>query len=1046
MASAPESRWNLSQWALRHRSLVTWFMLMVAVFGILGYTQLSQSEDPSFTVKTMVVKTLWPGASAVDVRRQVTERISRELRELPNADFVRAYSRPGESMIFLFLRGSVPPEQVADTWYQVRKHVRDMAHTLPEGVIGPFFNDEFGDVYASIYALEGDGYSSVELKNYADMIRRELLRLPDVAKVDYFGRQQARVFIDIDNTRLATLGISPERIVAVLRQHNAVVPAGYVNTASDHIAVRTGDGFDSVEDIASISLRANGRLVRLGDIAHVYRGLQQPPAPGMRFNGEQVLGIGVSMDDNGDVIELGQHLDQKIKQLQQALPVGLTLETVTSMPDAVASAVDEFVAAVGEAVIIVLLVSLLTLGFRTGMVVVVTIPLVLAATALCMWFFDIGLHKVSLGTLILALGLLVDDAIIAVEMMAVKLEQGWDRMAAAGFAYTSTAFPMLTGTLITIAGFLPIALARSPTGEYTRSIFQVSAIVLLASWVASVIVVPYLGYKLIRTPGEGTPHPLVRWLRQRLPLARRLLPKPAESRSESDVYTTPFYRRLRALVGRCVRYRKTVLVVTAALFVLSVAGLGLVPQQFFPTSDRPELLVNLRLPEGASRAATLRQVKKVEAFLDQQPEVQRYAAFVGRGAPRFFLPLDEKLPQRNFAQLLVVTADIEARESLRTKLRQELAGAGHAMARARVSRLVSGVPVTYPVQYRVSGRDRTTLRQLAEQVLAVVRAHPATADAHLNWDEPSKVVKLDIDQDKARRLGLSSSDIASFLHMSLAGYQVTDLRVDDRLVEVELRGADDQHAGLESLRDLVVPLANGHSVPLAQVARFQYLQRPGIIWGRNGTPTITVQADLRDGALGIDVAHAITPKLDDLRAALPVGYHIEAGGTVEANNKARASISTGVPFMLLAIFTLLMIQLQSFRRSLMVALTAPLGLIGVVAALLLSGMPFGFVAMLGVIAMLGIIMRNSVILVDQIEQDIDGGLPAPEAVVDATVRRFRPIMLTAAAAVLALIPLARSTFFGPMAVALMGGITVATVLTLLFLPALYAAWMRVPRA
>ncbi|HET9679138.1 MAG TPA: efflux RND transporter permease subunit [Gammaproteobacteria bacterium] len=1039
-------RFNVSQWALRHRSLVTYFMVVVAIFGIYGYGQLSQSEDPPFTFKIMVVQTLWPGATATDVRQQVTARIARELQEVPNADFIRAYSRPGESMIFFVVKDSIPAENVPDVWYQVRKRVGDMAHTLPTGVIGPFFNDEFGDVYTNIYALEGDGYSFAELKNYADHLRSELLRVPDVAKVDYFGEQAQRVYIEISNAKLATLGISPQQIVSVLRTQNVVAPSGFVATRSDRIAVRASGAFDSVEDIRQISFRANGRLFQLGDIATVTAAYQDPPQQAMRFDGTQVLGIGVTMREGGDVIALGEHLSHKMQQLQQSLPVGLEIHTVTNMANTVDKSIDEFMQAVFEAVLIVLLVSLLSLGVRTGSVVVITIPLVLAATALFMWLFDIGLHKVSLGTLILALGLLVDDAIIAVEMMAVKLEQGYDRMTAAGFAYTSTAFPMLTGTLITVAGFIPIALAKSATGEYTRSIFQVSAIALLASWVAAVVVVPYLGYKLIPEAKDRKPNPILQKLRN-VRMMQRFLPAPStqSEKSQDTVYATPFYNRFRGWVAACVRYRKTVLASTAAIFLLSLFAFGFVPQQFFPASARPELLVDMQLPEGSSYAATLRQVKKMEAILAEQPEVKRYTAFVGTGAPRFFLPLDQKLPQRNFAQFLVLTADVEAREALRQKLLDVFDTPQFAMVRGRVTRLVSGPPVGYPVQFRVSGYDIATVRNIAEKVLTVVRQHPATVNGHFDWDEPSKVVKLDIDQEKARLLGLTSKDIAGFLHMSLAGYPITNLRVDDELIGVELRAPDDERASLATLESLAIPTPSGQSVPLSQIARFDYTLEPGIIWEHNRLPTITVVADLHNGAQGIDVTKAIDPTLNDLRAQLPMGYHIEVGGTVENSAKAQASINAGVPFMLFVIVTLLMLQLQSFRRTLMVLLTAPLGFIGVTAALLLFGKPFGFVAMLGTIAMLGIIMRNSVILVDQIEQDINAGLSVKDAIIEATVRRCRPIVLTAAAAVLALIPLVRSNFFGPMAVALMGGITVATILTLLFLPALYAAWMRVEK-
>lgn len=1039
-------RFNLSEWALRHRSLVLYFIVVVALAGAYGYAHLGQSEDPPFTFKVMVVRTLWPGATAKEVQAQVTDRLSRELQQTPHVDFVQAYSRPGESMIFFNIKDSAPAEVVPDTWYEVRKRVNDMRQSLPQGVMGPFFNDEFGDVYTNVYAIEGDGYTPAELHDYADRIRAELLRVPDVAKVDYFGDRPQRVFVEISNQRLATLGISPQQIVQVLQAQNAIAPSGYVDTPTDRIAVRTDGPFRNIESIRNISFRAGGKLFRLGDIAQVYRGYEDPPSQSMRFEGKPVLGLGVTMAKGGDVIHLGERLKAAVARIGAQLPVGLEIKSVTSMPHAVESSVDEFLEAVGEAVAIVLLVSLVSLGLRTGTVVVISIPLVLAATALGMWFFGIGLHKVSLGTLILALGLLVDDAIIAVEMMAVKLEQGYDRVKAASFAYTSTAFPMLTGTLVTVSGFIPIAIAKSSTGEYTRSIFQVSAIALLASWVAAVVVIPYLGYRLLPEAGQHQDNALLAWLRQRLPAADRFLPSgSSEVRDEAGVYSTPFYSRFRALVRRCVQYRKTVLAATVTIFILSLGLFGLVPQQFFPDSSRPELLVDLQLPEGSAYAATLEQTRKMEQVLDNQDGIANYTSFVGTGAPRFYLPLDQKLPQRNFAQFLVTAKDVESREHLRTVLQHKF-NTDFAMVRGRVTRLENGPPVGFPVQFRVSGEKIATVRQIADQVAKVMRDNPNTDNVQFDWDEPSKVVKLEVDQDKARLLGLSSQDIATFLHMSLAGYGVTEYREKDKLINVELRAPNAERADMSTLDDLVIPTPSGKSVPLSQVAHFHYALEPGIIWERDRQPTITVRSDVRNDMQGIDVTKQIDPKLDKVRADLPLGYHIEIGGAVENSIKAQKSINAGMPLMLLVVFTLLMLQLQSFRLTLMVVLTAPLGMIGVTLALLLFGKPFGFVAMLGTIAMLGIIMRNSVILVDQIEQDIKAGQPIRTAIVEATVRRFRPITLTAAAAVLALIPLIRSAFFGPMAVALMGGITVATVLTLFFLPALYAVWMRVPRA
>ncbi len=1016
-------RFNLSEWALRHRSLVLYAMVVTAILGVLGFSRLGESEDPPFTFKVMVIQTLWPGASARQVEREVTDRIERKLQEAPNVDFLQSYSRPGESMIFFNIKDSAPAGVVPGTWYQVRKRVGDMAGELPQGVEGPYFNDEFGDVYTNIYALEGDGYSAAELRDYADQIREELLRVPGVAKVDYFGDQTQVIHVEISNLKLATLGITPAQIEAVLRAQNAVAAAGSYDTASDHITLRESGQFHTVASLEDVTFRANGRLLRLGDIARIHRGYEDPPQQQMRFEGRPVLGIGVTMEPGGNVIQLGRHLRVALASVQQRLPAGLTLHTVTDGGVAVAHAIDDFQTAVGEAVAIVLAVSLLTLGLRTGMVVVISIPLVLAATAFLMWLCGIGLHKVSLGTLILALGLLVDDAIIAVEMMAVKLQQGFDRVRAAAFTYTSTAFPMLTGTLVTIAGFLPIALARSSTGEYTRSIFQVAAIALLSSWVTAVVVIPYLGDKML--PAGH---------------ARGGVP----GRDPHAVYDTAFYARFRQVIRWCVNRRVHVLAAAAGLFLLALLAFRLIPQQFFPSSSRPELMVDLRLPEGASFEATLAATERMERFLKTETGIRNYVSYVGTGSPRFYLPLDQQLPQRNFAQFVVTAQSVAARERLRTAIIAEL-GRAFPNVQGRVTRLENGPPVGFPVQFRVSGDDIARVHAIAAQVARQVRADPRTADVQYDWDGPaSKTVRLQVDQEKARLLGVSSQELAQFLDMSLSGYTATYYREGDKLIAVDLRAPPAERANLDDLSGLMIPTAAGKSVPLSQVAKPVYGLEYGVIWERDRQPTITVRADTVGGAQGIDVTQAIDARLAGLRAQLPLGYRIEVGGSVENNVKAQASIDAQMPVMLFAVLTLLMIQLQSFARTLMVLLTAPLGLIGVAAALLLFHKPFGFVAMLGTIAMLGIIMRNSVILMDQIDRDIRDGADRLQAIIGATVRRFRPITLTAAAAVLALIPLVPDAFFGPMAVALMGGITVATVLTLFFLPALYAAWFRVP--
>ncbi len=1046
--SSHEGGFNLSAWALRHKSFVFFLMGMIVLFGVSAYKHLSQSEDPPFTFKIMVVQTFWPGATAQQVQEQVTDRIARKLQETPRVDFLQSYSRPGESLIFFNLQDSAPAAVVPETWYQVRKKVGDIAAQLPQGVQGPFFNDEFGDVYTNIYALHGDGYTPAQLHDYADQLRAELLRVPGVAKVDYFGDRNQHVYIDIDNTRLAKLGISPQQLGQAIDAQNAVASTGVLTTADDRVFVRPSGQFRNVDELANTLLRVNGRSFRLRDVAEVRRGYDEPMASQMRFMGQPVLGIGLTMQPGGDVIQLGKALDAATAGLQKRLPAGLALESVTSMPHAVAHSVDDFMEAVVEAVLIVLLVSLLSLGLRTGMVVVISIPFVLAATALLMDVFGIGLHKVSLGTLILALGLLVDDAIIAVEMMSVKLEQGWSRVRAAAFAYTSTAFPMLTGTLVTVSGFLPIALAKSGTGEYTRSIFEVSAIALLLSWIVAVVVIPLLGYYLLPEHGErAAANP--RWWTRLLPRrwraareAKAAATAPA-GHDGPDIYDTAFYRRFRRWLDACLRHRGWVLAVTVGLFVVALAGFGLVPKQFFPSSDRPELMVDLSLPEGASIDATRRETQRLETVIRDRKEVASFVSFVGSGAPRFYLPLDQKLAQPNFAQFVITARDIKQREQLMAWLEVALRRQFPEL-RTRVSRLENGPPVGFPVQFRVTGDDIAQVRGIAAQVAQVMRADADTTNVQFDWDEPGeRSLRFDIDQSKARALGITSEDVANFLAMNLSGATVTQLRERDKLIAVDLRSAGKDRVHPDRIDNLSMPTPSGTAIPLAQLGHVSYGLEYGVIWERDRQPAIIVEADTRGGAQGVDVTNAIDAKLAGIRQHLPLGYRVDVGGSVEQSGKAQGAINAQMPMFLIAVLTLLMIQLQSLGRTLMVLLTAPLGLIGVIAALLLFGQPFGFVAMLGTIAMFGIIMRNSVILVDQIDQDIAAGHPRWEAIIGATVRRFRPIVLTAAAAVLALIPLLRSNFFGPMATALMGGITVATILTLFYLPALYAAWFRV---
>ena len=1039
---------NLSEWALRHQPLVRYLIVALAIVGVLSYEKLGQSEDPPFTFKVMVVRTEWSGASAREVEEQLTDRIEKKLQEVPYVDTLRSYSRPGESVVLFIAKDSTPVKDVPDVFYQVRKKIGDIKGTLPAGIRGPFFNDEFGDVFGNIYALTGDGFDYAQLKAETERIRAELLRVPNVAKVDLIGEQEQRIYVELSNTKLATLGLDVQTVTSALAQQNAVVPGGYFETKDERIYLRPSGAFDTVEAIRATTVRAGGRELRIGDIATVARGFVEPPAPRFRFQGQDALGLGVSMTKGGDIIALGADLKATVARIQAQLPVGMELAEVASQPDAVKRSIDEFVRSLAEAVIIVLVVCFFSLGLRTGLVVALSIPLVLGVTFFGMRLFDVGLHKISLGALILALGLLVDDAIIAVEMMLVKMEQGWERSRAAAFAYTSTAGPMLAGTLVTVAGFLPIATAQSSTGEYTRSIFQVNAIALLASWLAAVIVVPYLGYVLLPDPRAPKK---TSWFATHFPRLERFkdrigLGDPHFEGDEDEVFRTPFYNRFRRLVDGCVARRWLVIGTTLAIFAAAMVGFGLVQQQFFPNSTRLELLVDLRLPEGSSLRATQAEAEKLEAVLAKEKGIANYVAYVGTGSPRFYLPLDQQLPAPNFAQFVILTEGIPEREALRARM-IELFERDFPNLRANVTRLENGPPVGFPVQFRVSGPDIPTVRRYAAEVAEVMRTNPHLSDVQLDWDEQSKVLRVEVDQHKARLVGLSTQDVANFLNTSQRGLVATSYREGIESIDVVLRGDALERDRLSLVAELSIPTRAGKSVPLAQIATVGYAFEQGLVWRRNREPSITVRGQIYTKSIQAPtVTAAVLPLLEPIRARLPAGYRIETGGAVEESAKGQSSVNAGFPLFLAVVFTVLMIQLGSFSRTVMVVLTAPLGLIGVVLFLLLFNQPFGFVAMLGTIALFGMIMRNSVILVDQIEQDVEKGLSIWDAIVESAVRRLRPIALTAAAAVLAMIPLTRSAFFGPMAVAIMGGLIVATLLTLLFVPALYAAWYRVRRA
>ena len=1022
---------NLSAWAIKNRTLVRYAMLVLALVGIFSYQKLGQSEDPPFTFKVMVVRTLWPGANAQQVEQQLTERIEKKLAETPWVDVLRTASKPGESLTIVILKDYTPKTEVPEAWRQVRKKLDDIRHTLPAGVQGPFPNDEFGDVQMKIFALtsrdDKAGYGMGDLRREADKLARELRRVADVKKIELIGVQDEKIYIDVSPARLAAMGLAPTQVFDALQRQNAVAPAGHVETETDRVRLRVSGPFDSVDALRETALAVGGRNIRLGDIARVTRGLADPPQPRMRVAGREAIGLGIVMAKGGNVIALGENLAATMARLQQDLPVGMDVHVVFDQPEIVKTSLNLFVRTLGEAMIIVLAVSFLSLGWRTGTVVALSIPLVLAMTFLAMKVFGIDLQRISLGALVISLGLLVDDAIIAAEMMVVKMEQGWDRFKAATFAYTSTAFPMLTGTLITAAGFTPVGFAKSGAGEYTISIFQVVTIALLVSWIVAVVFTPWLGYKLLD------------------PVKLREIGE----KHGGDIYDSPFYQRFRALVVWCLRHRWLVIFATIAVFALSLVAFNKgVQKQFFPAASRPEVMVDIWLPQGASLKATEREVKRVEALIDKDPGIESWSSYIGNGAPRFFLSLDQQLFADNFGQMVIVTKGLKEREEVKNKLEAafDAADGSWSHLRLRVVRLENGPPVGYPVQFRILGEDLAALRDGAESISTVMRAHPNLRNVNFDWNDRVKSVRVEIDQARARALGVSSQDVALTLQGWLVGATVTQFRENDQLIDVVWRAGADGGAdprSLQRLPDLDIVAASGRHIPLAQVARLVPVLEEGLIWRRDRLPTITVRADVVGNLQPQAVSAQIDLQLATLKSKLPPGFRIELGGSTEESAKGENSIKAAVPLMIVGVITLLMIQLQSISRTIMVLLTAPLGLIGVTLALLVFQVPYGFVANLGVIALMGMILRNSVILVDQIEQDEQSGKSEWEAIVGSTVRRFRPITLTAAAAVLAMIPLTRQVFWGPMAVAIMGGLIIATVLTCLFLPALYAAWFRV---
>jgi len=1041
-------KFNLSRWAIEHPALTRYLMIAMLVLGVAAYFQLGQDEDPPFTFRVMVVRAYWPGATAQQMAEQVADKLERTLQEVPYADKVRSYSKPGETQIIFQIRDNSRAGDVPNVWYSVRKKIGDMRASLPAGVQGPFFNDEFGEVFGVIYAIEAEGYSPAEVKRLADDARAHLLRVQDVAKVEIFGAQDEKLFIELSQKRLAAMGLDFGQVLAQLGQQNAVESAGTLQSPTDVLQVRVAGQFTATEQLAAMPIRAaTGAQLRLGDVAQIRRGYADPPSIKVRHQGAQVIALGVSMVKGGDIVALGKALEQSVGQLQTSLPAGARLVQVQDQPGAVTRSVNEFVAVLIEAVLIVLAVSFISLGLhkraggqhlplwrryyvdmRPGLVVGITIPLVLATTFLAMGYLGIGLHKISLGSLIIALGLLVDDAIIAVEMMVRKMEEGYDKVRAATFAYEVTAMPMLTGTLITAVGFLPIGMAKSVTGEYTFAIFAVTVLALLLSWIVSVYFVPYLGTLLLKPPQAA---------------------QSGEVHQEHiESFDSPVYQGLRRAVGWCVDNRWKTIAATLALFVLGIVGMGRVQQQFFPDSSRPEVLVDLWFPEGTPFEANEATVKRVEKRLMALPGAVTVSTWVGSGVPRFYLPLDQVLPQANVSQLIVLAQDLPARKQLLTQLPGLLAQE-FPEVRGRVKLLPNGPPVPYPVQFRVAGPDPQVLRGLADEVKQAMRQNTNMRGVNDNWNESVKSIRLEVDQAKARALGVSSQSIAQASRVSLGGSSVGQFRDGDKLIDIVLRQPADERALLSDFANSYVATASGRMVPLTQIAKPVFAWEPGVLWRENRSYAITVQGDIVEGLQGATVSAQLLPELRKLERrwaeAGQGAYRIAVAGAVEESSKGSASIAAGVPLMLFLTFTLLMLQLQSFSRAVLVFVTGPLGIAGVAGALLVLNRPFGFVALLGVIALMGMIQRNSVILIDQIEQDRQRGVPPWQAIVESTVRRARPIVLTAAAAVLAMIPLSRSVFWGPMAVAIMGGLIVATVLTLLSLPAMYAAWFRIRR-
>lgn len=1006
------SEFNLSGWALGHRSLVAYIMIIAVVAGTLSYFRLGRSEDPSFIIKTMVVQAAWPGATVNETLKQVTERLERKLQETPHLDSLRSFTRAGVTTIFVNLEGQANAKQVADTWYQVRKNIGDIRHTLPSGIVGPGFNDDFGDTFGIIYGFTSDGFTHRDLRDYIESVRSKLLRVPDVSKIELLGAQDERIFVEFSMKELASLGIDRAALITALQTQNVVRPAGTIQTGYENLSLRVSGAFQSEEDVSNINFVVGGRMLRMSDIAQVRRGYADPPQPMFRVNGEPALGLAISMRDGGDILALGRNLTKAMDAITTDLPVGIEPTLVSDQAVTVDAAISEFMTSLLQAIGIILVVSFISLGVRPGLIIALSIPLTLAVVFPIMQLAGIDMQRISLGALIIALALLVDDAMTTTDATLNRLAAGDDKVTAAKYAFSTYAFAMLAGTLVTIAGFVPVGFAASSAGEYTFSLFAVVGIALIVSWFVAVLFAPLLGIAILKPP------------------------KTAKDASPGKIFL--LYRRFLAFAMRA---KWLTIVLSLALFAGSFLALPLIPRQFFPSSDRPELLVDISLPQNASIYASETASQKFDAFLKGDPDVARWSTYVGRGAIRFYLPLNVQLPNDFYSQAVIVAKDVAARERLRAKLETFLANEFPA-AITRVSPLELGPPVGWPVQYRVSGPDASTVREIAFKLAKLIAANPKAEKINFDWIEPSRQVRVRVDQNEARLLGLSSQALASVLNTVISGVSVTQVRDDIYLIDVVVRAADEQRVSLANLRDLQMPLPGGQTVPLSQFASFEYEQEYPLIWRRDRVPTLTVQADVTTGTLPESVINSFAPAVAELAKTLPASYSIAIGGTVEESAKSQASVIAVVPLMLVIMLTVLMVQLQSFQRLFLVLSVAPLGLIGVVAALLLSNRPLGFVAILGILALLGMITKNAVILIGQIDAEREQGKIVWDAAVDASSSRFRPIMLTAVSTVLGMIPIAPTVFWGPMAFAIMGGLLVATILTLIFLPTLYVAWFR----